>query len=465
MSNKLVKSTFIYLIGNVFSRAITFFMLPLYTKYIIPADYGYYEVTLSYLTIVTSVLYLDIWNGILRFMYDKKDKYNVIYTGFIIFLISTSLYCLTLFLFKMIIGFDSFWLIFLYGIFINITNMYTYINRGLGNNIVYVFSGLASVIITVISNVVLIIIFKFGYESLYISAILGFLIQIIILELKSKLLSKITKQKMNKQLLKQMIFFSLPLCINSLSYWLLSSFNKVYISESLGNYSAGIYSIAHKFSMILTILLSCFMLAWQETAFSIKTSMKKRGEYFSNVSNKYIKALGCLVILILPAISIIFPYFINIQYNEAKVLIPICIIGTIFSIFSTFLGTTFGNLKKTKIITFSSIIGAIVTVIFTIFLTKSFGLMGANIALSSGFFVTILIRIFILKKFIPYKININQIFIFSFLLVIYSIVFNMNNWYNLIAFVFSTIIFILFFKKDLCNIIKLINRRIKNGKK
>lgn len=464
MSKKLIKSTFLYFFGNVLSKAITFFLLPLYTKYIAPADYGYYEVSLSYLTIAASVLYLDIWNGILRFMYDKKNKYNVIYNGFLIFLISTLFYCLTLFLFKLIFDFNSFWLIFSYGIMMNLTNMYTYINRGLGNNATYVFSGLASVFTTVISNILLIVLFKFGYEALYISAILGFIIQIIILEIKSKLISKIIRQKIDRSLFKQMIFFSLPLCINSLSYWLLSSFNKVYISESLGNYSAGIYSIAYKFSMILTLLLSCFSLAWQETAFSINTSMKKRGEYFSNVSNKYIKALGCLVILILPVISIIFPYFINIQYQQAKVLIPICIIGTIFSIFSTFLGTTFGNLKKTKVITFSSIIGAIVTVIFTIFLTKSFGLMGANIALSSGFFITILIRIFMLKKYIPYKINIKQILIFTLLLIIYSLVFNLSNWYNLFAFAFSIIIFLFYFKKDISNILKYINRRVKNGR-
>ena len=37
---KFIQTSGIFLVGNVLSKAIVFFLLPLYTAYIAPADYG-----------------------------------------------------------------------------------------------------------------------------------------------------------------------------------------------------------------------------------------------------------------------------------------------------------------------------------------------------------------------------------------------------------------------------------------
>ena len=89
---KFIKSSGIYFVGSVLTKLISFILLPMYTSYINPTDYGTYDLYISYITFLCSVLFLDIWNGIMRFMFDYEgnDKKKAINSGTGIFLISSS---------------------------------------------------------------------------------------------------------------------------------------------------------------------------------------------------------------------------------------------------------------------------------------------------------------------------------------------------------------------------------------
>ena len=112
---KFIKSSGIYFFGNILTKLISFLLLPIYTKFINPTDYGTYDLMIAYITFFTSVLFLDIWSGIMRFMfdYDKvEDKYKSIFTGSSIFIISTGLYSISIFIFSRFIKVD--YIIYIY---------------------------------------------------------------------------------------------------------------------------------------------------------------------------------------------------------------------------------------------------------------------------------------------------------------------------------------------------------------
>ena len=46
-STKFINDIFIYAIGNLGSKLITFLLVPLYTYYISPDDFGYYDIVLT----------------------------------------------------------------------------------------------------------------------------------------------------------------------------------------------------------------------------------------------------------------------------------------------------------------------------------------------------------------------------------------------------------------------------------
>ena len=94
---RFIKSSAIFFVGTVLSKLISVVMLPLYTSNIPTNDMGYYDLTLTYITIVTSLLFIDIWVAILRYMYDSGEKTgdkkaSIIKSGVAIFGISSLLY-------------------------------------------------------------------------------------------------------------------------------------------------------------------------------------------------------------------------------------------------------------------------------------------------------------------------------------------------------------------------------------
>lgn len=244
---KFLKSSGIYFIGNVLIKAIAFFMLPIYTKYINPTDYGTYDVAIAYITFFCSVLYLDIWSGIMRYMFDfknEKDKYKPIYTGGIIFIISSIIYMVLLFIIGSFIDVKYLFYIALYGFTMNLQNLFSYIARGLGRNLLYVLSGIVGSVVTVTLNIVLIVYIKMDYSALYISSIFGFLSSCLMIAIGCRIFRLDFYKFWDKKLFRSLVMFSLPLCLNSVAYWFLTSYNKVVISQSLTKADNGL-SLIH----------------------------------------------------------------------------------------------------------------------------------------------------------------------------------------------------------------------------
>lgn len=86
-SRKFMANMAVYLLGNILGKLITIFLLPLYTKNLSPADYGFYDLAISTCTVIVPIVFFNIWDGILRFTFDhkKKDgKLKVVTTGLVV---------------------------------------------------------------------------------------------------------------------------------------------------------------------------------------------------------------------------------------------------------------------------------------------------------------------------------------------------------------------------------------------
>jgi O-antigen/teichoic acid export membrane protein len=408
---RFAKSSGIFFIGNVLSKAIVFFMLPVYTKYIIPADYGYYDLSITYITVVSSMLFFDVWTSVMRFMYDNDGdcKYQAIQSGWHIFGLSSLCYgalgaVLLCFADIRYLG----WIL-LYGIISNVQSMYDFIARGFGRNVEFAVSGILNTLVTVFLNLVLIVQLGYDFSSLYISAILGNTVQIVFLEIKVRTFSGLRLQSRNHALTKQMFFYTLPLCVNSVSYWLLTSFNRIVINSIMGDTANGIYAIGNKFGAIISLVTSCFIYAWQDVSFSRNIDDKSNGEFYSKACQKYLLFLGTGTALLLPVLNILFPALVDRAYNDAKGTIPLFLLVAMAGAYSTFIGNIFYALKDTKTIFRSMVISCFLNLALCYPLIRWLGLNGANIAIFLSFLLNITIRALILKKKIEFHIAIGTL--------------------------------------------------------
>ena len=70
---ELTRHSFIYGVGGIISRFLAVFMLPLYTKYLSPADYGAIETLMAGSAVATVVLRAGGGYGFMRFYFDSED--------------------------------------------------------------------------------------------------------------------------------------------------------------------------------------------------------------------------------------------------------------------------------------------------------------------------------------------------------------------------------------------------------
>ena len=157
----------VFLLGNVLSKLITFFLLPLYTANLSPAEYGNYDLIVTIVSFVSPLIFFQIWDGMYRFSFDKKkneEKQAVISNAFVVFGLGTCLYLLISIVFGLISvlgGFMSvsrFFLIIGYAFFYSFSFIFCYGSRVYLKNTLFAISGLANTATVMTLNLVLILV-------------------------------------------------------------------------------------------------------------------------------------------------------------------------------------------------------------------------------------------------------------------------------------------------------------------
>ena len=70
----LAKNTAIFAIGNVASRLISFFLVPLYTNILTTAEYGVVDLVNTLCTVLAPILILNINEAVMRFALDNEYR-------------------------------------------------------------------------------------------------------------------------------------------------------------------------------------------------------------------------------------------------------------------------------------------------------------------------------------------------------------------------------------------------------
>lgn len=406
---KFIKSTAAYLAGSVLTKAASFFMLPIYTKYLSPADYGAYDLYIAYITFLASILFLDIWGGIMRFMFDYKtdeEKSQPIFVGMTIFVFSSIPYIILVFILGNVLDVPYIGLLLLYGLLTNFCSVIGYVARALEKNKIFALGGFAGSLTNICCNILFVAILRYGYEYLYVSYCIGMLVNVLIIGYNIHFIKLLKRGCFDKQLFLDMLRFSAPLSLNSAAYWFLANYNKVVINNRLSTAENGLYAIANKFGLIVNLITSCFQMAWQELTFS--KADKTRAEmdsFYTKAVNEYIRFLTIGTILVLPLVKIVFPYFIDPSYYDAEVLVPLALIASLLTCISSFLASILSTIKKNRMIFTTTLTGSIVNIVAINLLIGSLATQAASIALSLGYLAIVWRRLSLVKKYITIRLN------------------------------------------------------------
>jgi O-antigen/teichoic acid export membrane protein len=442
----ILKNTLIYALGNFGSKILAFLLLPLYTYYLNRDEFGTYDLFIVTISLLTPILSLQISDAAYRWLIDTKDKdkqKTIIFNGFLLILITGSLFIIgyLIFISFVKIKYSGYFMVIL--LLTLLTPYFQKVLRGLGKNLEYAISGIISTFLILSLNILFLAKLNFKIESLFISTIIANIIVLIYILTKINFKGVFKKNKINKTELKAMIKYSLPLVPNSLSWWLINASDKYLILYFLNLEANGIYAISTRFPSIIMLLNSVFLMAWQDHGISAKDN-KENMAFFSKLFNKFIVLELTFVIFLIAISPYLIKYLIDDKYAEAWKYLPFLFIGTALNAFAAYIGVGYQRSKKTKGILITSIAGGIANIIISLSLLPIIGLYAPALGTFISFSIVYILRKRETDKF--FKINVNNntflILLFISLLFTYLIHYSCNSIYNIILVLVSTILLI-----------------------
>jgi len=398
---KLIKNAVIYGLGQILSRFMGFLLLPLFTAYLSPKDYGVIAILNVMNLVVTSIFSLGFGaaTGLCYFASDDPfRKADTIWTSVFILAMSvlamsltaiviphhisevlfhTSVHAhlvtLSLLSAGTIILNSQFMLHLMFEqravLYVVITTIITMLSLGLSLlTVVFLGKGVAGVI-----------------ESLLIANIVGFVLLIIptVRDLPLRL---------NRAIARELFRFGIPLIPSALFIFMLQQGNQYILERLRGLDEVGVYVIGFNFGIVMNYLVSAFTTSWYPHFMSY---MDRQGEVqntFGRIATAYIIGIGAASLVFYAMAKPLITTMTQPPFHAAyKVVGMAATAFTLSGFFSVLLPAVYFA-KEVKYITVIQGAAALIALLLNLVLIPLLGMTGAALALLLGHFAMVALQ-------------------------------------------------------------------------
>lgn len=459
----LIKNTFIYTIGNLGSKILTFLLLPLYSFYLTKSELGVFDIILTSVSLFVPIITLQISEAVYRWLLTAKSMEEKIAIVSNSFFIVVSGILIFYFIYLIIFSFFNFEYSGYFAIILFsscLLPFFQQVTRGLLLNKLYASSGLLNAFLVVLFNILVLIVFNYSIKGLFVALFLSNFIAIFFIIFKINFIRYLRIKQIKSSTYKELLVYSWPLIPNAISWWLINASDRYIILYLLGTDANGIFAVSSRFPSIITVLNSIFMLAWQDHAIGETIGKIKKEKFASKVFNAYVSFELSAVLILIASSQYIVSYLLDSKFYDAWRYMPLLYIGVAYSAFSAYFGASYLKEKKTKGIFVTSVIGGIVNVIISFSLMPHIGLYAPALGTFLSFIIVFILRKIETNSFFRIEINYIRLLGLSLLCVLFFIITLKNSAVlNLILFISSIIIAFIINKKLLFRILNLVKSR------
>jgi len=242
------------------------------------------------------------------------------------------------------------------------------------------------------------------------------------------------KLKMEKEALVKLLIFSLPLLISGLLSTFVDIIDRFLLDKFLDKTAVGLYSFSYRIAMVMNLFVISFRTAW--TPYSLRLYKKSTDlSYSLGLSFSKLLATSILIFLITNCfIDDLFRFkvsdfsILNIAYVGGIPIIPVVMIGYLFSGLSSFYSVYPYVANKSYHFLVSDLIAFIVNIVLNIILIPQMNLMGAALATMISF-IAGCIYLFIISRSIEIYYQRTEIIVF---IIFGALAFIITNYFKLL---------------------------------
>ena len=405
---RLFKHTAVYSIGLFLKKAIGFFLIPIYTRVLPPSEYGI--LALSYLFVSFSLLFSALGLNTAFFKWftsegrEKEAASTLLW--FKIFIISPVLLIFMIFSkpISLLVFRKSLPELIILSILIviteNIATFFTLILRAEEKSFAYVLVNTVRFLLNMGLNIVFVVVFRLGVKGILFGDLIS-LVFLIILALP--FVFKHFAWTLDRELLKKMFGYGLPLLPLTLIMLLLELSDRYLINIFKGTGEAGIYTLGYQFGTILQLFILGFRFAWEP--FFFKNPEEK--ELFSRAGLLFLR-IGLFMwtglVFLLPEI---FKIFVSPVYHSSMAVVSVVAAGYIFFGLHEVFSAPFFIHSRTKLLIPIAGASFLLNFLLNLYFIPRWGGMGAAFTTLLSYFVLAILSYIYAQKImrVPHKLT------------------------------------------------------------
>lgn len=412
----LIKHTTIYGMGSIIGKIVGFCMIPVYTRYLTPADYGTLELLELSVTLLGAILILWMNAAIMRqyYEYDDQNDRNEVITTMLAFaiLIGTGVAFVAAMYAKNISQLllkSPKYPVYIYltsGMFfmscIN-TVWWNYLRARKRSSfavtleIIQISTGLCL-------NIYLVVVRHVGVIGILSSNVIGGALIAIIVTVRSV---GDLKVRVSLQKLKSIISFGYPLVFPAMAAFAVNFSDRFFLQRYNTVANVGIYSLGYKFGFMLSYLvIQPFDTIWGARMYEIGAEGEPQ-YLFSRIFSYYALAVVVAGLGLSLVIREVISFIAAPAFRDAYKVVPIVCLAYVFQAFQRYFLTGMYLEKKTGRFGVIGVISGVITLALNYILIPQYGIMGAAWATAISFFaLTALVYVFSQRAYlIPYRLG------------------------------------------------------------
>ncbi|MDE5899327.1 MAG: lipopolysaccharide biosynthesis protein [Treponemataceae bacterium] len=395
--------------GQFGTKILGFFLVPLYTRVLTSAEYGTYDLYSVTVSLFVPVLTLNIADSATIFLLDRKNPREcVVSVGLKCYLCSLAVFAAAVcanHAFSFLPLFNEYPLfLFLMFALSGLSQLLLSCARGLDRIRDVSVSGVLCSAVVIALNLVLLLPLRMGLAGYYLAFIGGALVQSVYLCVSLRILSLVRTGRREQNLGREMLSYSCPMMLNSVSWWVNSVSDRYIVAWLCGVVQNGIYSVAYKIPSVLNMLHGIFSQAWTLSAVQDFDGNDRSG-FFSRMYGLYNACMVCLCSLLIVCARPMARILYANDFYGAWRFVPFLLVASVFGAMSGYLGGIFAAVRDSKSFAVSSAAGALLNIVLNVVLIRLVGAMGAAAATLASYTLVWVMRMRRAKKIMRLNVS------------------------------------------------------------
>lgn len=429
----VIKNSSIYTVTSVLQKAIGFLLLPLYTTYLTPEDYGITGVVNALTALLSLLFTLSLNSSVQRYYYiydDRPVERQYFFGTIFLTVLANSLFLgLLLVIFKDIlilpfVGEIQFYPYIFIGILTIIVNpIYTIFQTLLQTMEMareFAVNSLVNFFSIISLNLLFVVVFKIGATGQLLSyLIVGFIFGVY--SLYSLIQKQIIKIGFKFNYLKEGLSYSLPLLPHLLSTNIANLISRLFLNNQVSTSGVGLFNLSSQIMLVIDTLQTSINSAYIPWFYGIMNKDKQEHHHVIEFSDLICRGYLFISLGVLFFAKEVIILFTAEAYHLAWTIVPVMLIAyQIRAIYLFYINTLFYNTSGSKFIFFASVTGSLLNIIVSANYTETFGIHTPAIAILVQNISMTILAVYLSNKIEPVDFKLGKMVSYVFLLTVFA---------------------------------------------